>query len=138
LLALGFSSLSFIVLAYFVSQKPSSPSHPPPTLLAPDISCLSDVRHVSPANIHGEQSDGYARTEPRVLLVVETPYTRLGQAIVVILESVRFKHRVQVTIDIFVDYMYLLAISMFRCSFSKCIIFVKCHCTTIISSFLTN
>ena len=103
LFALGFSTLSFIVLAYFVSQKPSSPSHPPPTLLAPDLSCLDSVHHAPPADIHSDQTGGHVRTEPRVLLVVETPYTRLGQAIVVILESVRFKHRVQVTLDIFVD-----------------------------------
>jgi len=103
LFALGFSALSFIVLAYFVSQKPSSPSHAPPTLLAPDLSCLDNVHRVPPADIHGDQSSGHVRTEPRVLLVVETPYTRLGQAIVVILESVRFKHRVQVTFDIFVS-----------------------------------
>lgn len=34
--------------------------------------------------------------EPRVLVCVETPYTQLGQSVVIILESLRLKYRVQV------------------------------------------
>ena len=98
--ALGFCALSLVILAYFVSLKTSSPSpshSPPKPRLSPDLSCLSDVRRVRQTNNHGQQSSLHVHTEPRVLLLVETPYTRLGRSIVYILESVRFKHRVQVT-----------------------------------------
>jgi len=97
--ALGFCALSLVILAYCVSLKTSSssPSLSPPTLLTPDLSCRDGVRQIHVSDHHERQSSTKVHTDPRILVLVETPYTRLGQAIVVILESVRYKHRVQVT-----------------------------------------
>ena len=96
---LGFCGLSLVLLAYTVSLKSSTLSPPPPTSLTSVLSCQSDVHHVPVPNedVEHGSSDDDVHTEPRVLLVVETLYSRLGQAVVFILESVRYKHRVQVT-----------------------------------------
>ena len=91
--ALGVCVLSLVILAYSVSLRSLSPSQSPPTRVTPDLSCLN---HVHQLTNHAEQSTGDVRTDPRILVVVETPYTRLGQAVVIILESVRYKHRMQV------------------------------------------
>jgi len=98
-LALGFCALSLVVLAYFVSLRTSIPSPSPPSALTPDLLCLGDglVPRANANNDHHEGLGTSVHTEPRVLVIVETPYTRLGQAVVFILESVRYKHRVQVT-----------------------------------------
>jgi len=105
--AVGFCSLSFVALTYFVSRRGTllSSSHSTPTpVTAVDLTCPDEVPpHVPVVSDHsseqaGEAADRNVRlTEPRVLVVVETPYTRLGKTVVAMLQSVRYKHRVQVT-----------------------------------------
>ena len=96
--ALGICTLSLVFLAYCVSLRTSSTATPrsSPTPLSSDLPCLGDAFLASAVDHGGDGNGINVRTEPRVLVLVETPYTRLGQAIVVILESVRYKHRVQV------------------------------------------
>lgn len=97
LLALTFCVLSLVVLAYFVSVKISFPSPSSTTPLTADRLCLNDKHPARVFNNHSDGRNANIRTEPRVLVLVETPYTRLGQGVVFILESVRYRHRVQVT-----------------------------------------
>jgi len=97
-IALVFCVLSLIILAYCVSLKTSFPSPSLSTLLTPDLLCSADERPFHVVNNHSNGINANIRTEPRVLVLVETPYTRLGQAVVFILESVRYRHRVQVTL----------------------------------------
>jgi len=96
-LALIFCVLSLIILAYCVSLKTSFPSPSSTAPLTPDLLCSTDDHFARVVNNHSDGTNANVHTEPRVLVLVETPYTRLGQGVVFILESVRFRHRVQVT-----------------------------------------
>jgi len=70
-----------------------------PTPATPDLLCTSDRGHHQATNDHSSQqgSSKVHKTDPRALVVVETSYTRLAQTVVTMLESVRYKHRLQVT-----------------------------------------
>jgi len=96
-LALTFCVLSLVVLAYCVSLKTSFPSPSSATPLMPDLLCSTDEHPYHVVNNHSDGDNAVVHTEPRVLILAETPYTRLGQAMVFILESMRYRHRVQVT-----------------------------------------
>ena len=98
-LALTFCVLSLVILAYVVSLKTSFPSSSSSAaFLAPDLLCTADEHPARVDSNHSDGSNADVLTEPRVLMLVETPYTRLGQAVVSILESVRYRHRMQVTL----------------------------------------
>ncbi|XP_072559745.1 bifunctional heparan sulfate N-deacetylase/N-sulfotransferase 2-like isoform X2 [Paramormyrops kingsleyae] len=98
---LVFCLLSMALLAYYVSSGPRIRQAPPPL---PAVECRTAT---SPAGLpHTPQQDpavrrtglsfpAQPRTDPVVLLFVDSVYSQLGQEIVAILESGRFRHHVE-------------------------------------------
>jgi hypothetical protein len=67
----------------------------PPT---PAISCRrsGNSSERDTTNDHGPGSGERLRADPRVLVFAETPYTTLGQDVLIILESLRLRYRMEV------------------------------------------
>uniref|UniRef100_A0A8C5QZN1 Bifunctional heparan sulfate N-deacetylase/N-sulfotransferase 1 n=1 Tax=Leptobrachium leishanense TaxID=445787 RepID=A0A8C5QZN1_9ANUR len=94
LLLIAFSLASMCFLAYYVTNSPKIKEPPP----IPFNDCSSQQRIVvqPQANWRIAKSVDTSRTEPVVLVFVESIYSQLGQEIVAILESGRFKYRTEI------------------------------------------
>lgn len=93
--------VSLILLSHYaLNYSPSRRrvvSEPP----SPTISCQGHQRHsfndINEHTVDGPGGEGdRRRTDPRVLIFAETPYTQLAQDVVTILESIRLRYRLEV------------------------------------------
>ncbi|XP_077202351.1 bifunctional heparan sulfate N-deacetylase/N-sulfotransferase 2 isoform X3 [Paroedura picta] len=94
LLLIAFSLVSMCFLAYYVTNSPKIKEPPP----LPFSDCNSQHRVLlqPQANWRLTRSVDNSRTDPVVLVFVESIYSQLGQEIVAILESSRFKYRTEI------------------------------------------
>lgn len=99
LLAVVVCVTSLFVMSHYVWNTVASPrtlSEPP----LPTISCrVLDNGSAGQRAVRDHRAGNSAerlRTDPRVLVFTETPYTELGQDVVVILESMRLRYRMEV------------------------------------------
>ncbi|MEE6488448.1 hypothetical protein FKM82_015231 [Ascaphus truei] len=94
LLLIAFSLASMCFLAYYVTSSPKIKEPPP----LPFSDCSSQQRVVvqPQASWRMAKSVDTSRTDPVVLVFVESIYSQLGQEIVAILESGRFKYRTEI------------------------------------------
>lgn len=94
LLLIAFSLISMCILAYYVTNSPKIKEPPP----LPFSDCSNQHRILIPpqASWRLTKSVDTSRTDPVVLVFVESIYSQLGQEIVAILESSRFKYRTEI------------------------------------------
>ncbi|XP_037256457.1 bifunctional heparan sulfate N-deacetylase/N-sulfotransferase 2 [Falco biarmicus] len=94
LLLIAFSLISMCILAYYVTNSPKIKEPPP----LPFSDCSNQHRVLIPpqASWRLTKSVDTSRTDPVVLVFVESIYSQLGQEIVAILESSRFKYRTEI------------------------------------------
>ncbi|XP_075011465.1 bifunctional heparan sulfate N-deacetylase/N-sulfotransferase 2 isoform X2 [Calonectris borealis] len=94
LLLIAFSLISMCILAYYVTNSPKIKEPPP----LPFSDCSNQHRILVPpqASWRLAKSVDTSRTDPVVLVFVESIYSQLGQEIVAILESSRFKYRTEI------------------------------------------
>ncbi len=95
LLALFFSVASLIALSYYVSNVHyhSVPRNVPD----PDVRCrtLAELTTPRAIELRDHSSSASLRIDNKVLVFVETQYSRPGQAIVMLLEANRIKFKVE-------------------------------------------
>lgn len=109
LLLFLFCTVSVFVSAYFLYgvKRELEPSGGGGVSGAEGASADSDDPRVTPSRLlplrsvsggpGGEEQPAVARTDPVVLVFVESQYSQLGQEIVAILESGRFKYRTEIS-----------------------------------------
>ncbi|XP_018580567.2 bifunctional heparan sulfate N-deacetylase/N-sulfotransferase 2 [Scleropages formosus] len=97
-----FSLLSMAFLAYYVSSSPKIKEAPPLPFSDCGAAAASSGGQRAPLFLPLQASRRFvktvdnSRTEPVVLVFVESIYSQLGQEIVAILESSRFKYRTEI------------------------------------------
>uniref|UniRef100_A0A8C6Y6T6 [heparan sulfate]-glucosamine N-sulfotransferase n=1 Tax=Naja naja TaxID=35670 RepID=A0A8C6Y6T6_NAJNA len=94
LLLIAFSLVSMCFLAYYVTNSPKIKE--PPPLPFSDCSNQHRILIQPQASWRLTKSVDNSRTDPVVLVFVESIYSQLGQEIVAILESSRFKYRTEI------------------------------------------
>uniref|UniRef100_A0A670Y0I5 [heparan sulfate]-glucosamine N-sulfotransferase n=1 Tax=Pseudonaja textilis TaxID=8673 RepID=A0A670Y0I5_PSETE len=94
LLLIAFSLVSMCFLAYYVTNSPKIKE--PPPLPFSDCSSQHRILIQPQASWRLTKSVDNSRTDPVVLVFVESIYSQLGQEIVAILESSRFKYRTEI------------------------------------------
>lgn len=94
LLLMAFSLVSMCFLAYYVTNSPKIKE--PPPLPFSDCSSQHRILIQPQASWRLTKSVDNSRTDPVVLVFVESIYSQLGQEIVAILESSRFKYRTEI------------------------------------------
>ncbi|KAJ6661802.1 hypothetical protein lerEdw1_013324 [Lerista edwardsae] len=94
LLLIAFSLISMCFLAYYVTNSPKIKEPPP----LPFSDCSNQHRVIiqPQASWRLTKLVDNSRTDPVVLVFVESIYSQLGQEIVAILESSRFKYRTEI------------------------------------------
>ncbi|KAM3835190.1 bifunctional heparan sulfate N-deacetylase/N-sulfotransferase 2 [Vipera latastei] len=94
LLLMAFSLVSMCFLAYYVTNSPKIKE--PPPLPFSDCSSQHRILIQPQASWRLTKSVDNSHTDPVVLVFVESIYSQLGQEIVAILESSRFKYRTEI------------------------------------------
>ena len=88
-----FCVLSLVGLSYYVSTGMLNAIGKPPR---PLVTCLSDPADVGRSTVNDHGAMPQLRTVSKVLVLVETPFTKMGQEMVAILEATRIRYKMEV------------------------------------------